>query len=85
MSIGHPPSTNANVCGQASCRDACNGIMGDQEMDHIEIAGGVITDDNGDLTSVIHFCGDTGLGWSDGDVPEGLGVISLRPGLKLLR
>ena len=85
MSIGHPPSTNTNLCGQASCRDACNGINDDKEMDHIEIAGGVITDDNEDQRSVVHFCGDTGLGWSDGDVPEGLGVISLRPGLKLLR
>ena len=85
MAIGHPPSPNTNLCGQASCGDACNGITNDKEMDHIEITGGVITDDNGDLRSDVHFCGDTGLGWSDGAVPEGLGVISRRPGLKLLR
>ena len=86
MSIGsNPPSSSSNLCGDASCRDSCNGNINDKQRDYIEIAGSIIINDKDEEKSVVHFCGDTGLGWSGGDALEGLGVTSQRPGMKLLR
>ena len=86
MSIGsNPPSSNINLCGDASCRDSCNGNIDDKQMDFIEIAGSVISNDMEEERSVVQFCGNTGLGWSNKGFPGGLGVRSQRPGLKSLR